>query len=324
MPRAPVVALILPGALAVALSASAQSIDTVGTRAKGMGGAFVAVADDASAVYWNPAGLARGAYFSLLLDGSTSKSVPDQQLSAGKQSGWMLALGMPALGLSYYRLQTTTVSRPITVSRSAFQLDSLTTHHLGATLVQSITDGLAVGTTVKLIRGVAGSELVEGDREDILDHAELIGRSQSQVDFDFGVLATGNLARAGLVVRNVREPGFETADRGELTLNRQVRGGGSVLLLPTWILSADFDLTKQTGPLGEVREAAIGSEAHVTRRITARGGLRFNTAGDGDRAPALSLGGSFAPLGSLLIDAQVTAGSDKAFSGWGIAGRMVF
>src|SRR5215468_8588160 len=31
----------------------------IGARAAGMGGAFVAVADDPSAVFWNPAGLAR-------------------------------------------------------------------------------------------------------------------------------------------------------------------------------------------------------------------------------------------------------------------------
>ena len=31
----------------------------VGARAVGMGGAFVAVADDASSLYWNPAGIAR-------------------------------------------------------------------------------------------------------------------------------------------------------------------------------------------------------------------------------------------------------------------------
>ncbi len=35
-------------------TASAQGFEAVGTRALGMGGAFVAVADDASAVYWNP------------------------------------------------------------------------------------------------------------------------------------------------------------------------------------------------------------------------------------------------------------------------------
>ena len=45
--------------------AFSQSFDLVGTRALGMGGAFVAVADDASAAWWNPAGLPN----SLIVDG---------------------------------------------------------------------------------------------------------------------------------------------------------------------------------------------------------------------------------------------------------------
>ena len=49
-------------------SAAAQTFEVVGTRAAGMGGAFVAVADDASATYWNPAGLALGHMFSLVVD----------------------------------------------------------------------------------------------------------------------------------------------------------------------------------------------------------------------------------------------------------------
>ena len=40
--------------------AAAQSFGDVGTRAAGMGGAFVGVADDASAIYWNPGALATG------------------------------------------------------------------------------------------------------------------------------------------------------------------------------------------------------------------------------------------------------------------------
>src|SRR5689334_1293811 len=47
--------------LAFPRGASAQEVaETVGSRALGMGGAFVAVSDDAMAVYWNPAGLASG------------------------------------------------------------------------------------------------------------------------------------------------------------------------------------------------------------------------------------------------------------------------
>ena len=48
--------------------AAAQQFEIVGTRAAGMGGAFVAVADDSSATYWNPAGLALGHMFSLVVD----------------------------------------------------------------------------------------------------------------------------------------------------------------------------------------------------------------------------------------------------------------
>src|SRR5687768_825184 len=52
-------------------SAGAQTFETAGVRALGMGGAFVAVADDVSAVWWNPAGLATGPFFSLAIERST-------------------------------------------------------------------------------------------------------------------------------------------------------------------------------------------------------------------------------------------------------------
>ena len=39
-------------------SANGLSLNSVGARAFGMGGAYVGLADDASAIYWNPAGLA--------------------------------------------------------------------------------------------------------------------------------------------------------------------------------------------------------------------------------------------------------------------------
>ena len=90
-------------------SAAAQTFEVLGTRAAGLGGAFVAVADDASAIYWNPAGLASGAYFSLLADWNSGKFEPDAGPSAGGQSAGAIALSTPVLGFAYYRLRETSV-----------------------------------------------------------------------------------------------------------------------------------------------------------------------------------------------------------------------
>src|SRR5947208_12622874 len=92
--------------LGCATGARAQTFEAVGTRAAGMGGAFVAVADDASAAYWNPAGFATGSYFSLVLDRNSAEVNPPGDGAASSRSGFLLALGMPALGLSYYRLRS--------------------------------------------------------------------------------------------------------------------------------------------------------------------------------------------------------------------------
>src|SRR5438045_650353 len=93
--------------LGCATGAGAQTFEAVGTRAAGMGGAFVAVADDASAAYWNPAGFASGNMFSLVVDRGTSESDPAVPEGARKGSGFLFAMGMPAVGLSYYQLRST-------------------------------------------------------------------------------------------------------------------------------------------------------------------------------------------------------------------------
>ena len=63
-----------------------------------MGGAFVAVADDASATYWNPGGLALGQMFSATVD----RKVADQKAGtlddpSRHDTGSLIALGMPSV-----------------------------------------------------------------------------------------------------------------------------------------------------------------------------------------------------------------------------------
>jgi hypothetical protein len=300
-----------------------------------MGGAFVGVADDASAVYWNPGGLAPGAFFSLVLDSARADGEHGGPGSrAGERSGWLLALSTPALGLSYYRLQSRTAAplglnlpdlEPVGLTPASVRIDSLVTHHVGATVVQSLRDGVSVGATVKMVRGLAGSaEVAAASPRRALDDWDVAGRGSTRPDLDVGIMAAGAVGRLGLTVRNVTEPAFETGMGRDLRLERQVRAGASILLLQNWTLASDVDLTRSAGPAGDVRELAVGTEGQVTRRLATRAGIRLNTAGDRGRSPSFSAGGSYAVLGALMVDAQVTAGPDEAFRGWGVAARMGF
>jgi hypothetical protein len=279
--------------LTVGASAFAQSEAPVGVRAAGMGGAFTAVADDGSAAYWNPAGFATGSFFSLVLD--------TNQLD--RRSGWLLALGTPPLGLSYYRTA---------IAEEKNGRNTLVAHHAGVSLVQSLGGRLAVGTTLKLVHGIASP-------------AEGVSTSTNKFDADIGVMATGALAQLGLSVRNLFEPEFATAD-GAIRLERRIRAGVSVHATQTATVAADLDLTTSTTPRGDWRDAAIGVEAHPVTKAWLRGGVHWNTKGGSGTgaAPVGSIGASYAVYGATTADAQVSFGSENGDRGWGIGLRFVF
>lgn len=296
-----------------------QAFESLGSRAQGMG-AFVAVADDASAIYWNPGGLAAGSYFSLVFDRTSAEAGGDHDDRAADRSSWLLALTTPALGLGYYRLRSTTaVATDVGFSR----VESLVTHHAGATLVHSLTDHLAVGATLKLVRGVATVGSALAPPADLLDDWDLLGVASNSFDADVGIMLTGNFLRAGLTLRNLVEPSFDAGADQSLRLDRQARAGLALLVTERWTAAADFDLTRNRGPFGDVRMIALGTEGRVSRRAIARGGVQFNTAGSGSD-PVASLGLSYAAFGSLLVDAHFSTGADHGFGGWGVGARVLF
>ena len=75
-----------------------------------MAEAFVAVADDATSIYWNPAGMATGAFLSFVLDYGAGDADPDPPASAGQQSATFIGFTLPPLGLGYYRLHQVTAT----------------------------------------------------------------------------------------------------------------------------------------------------------------------------------------------------------------------
>jgi hypothetical protein len=129
--------------------------------------------------------------------------------------------------------------------------------------------------------------------------------------------------KIGLTLRNLTEPDFASGSGNHaLSLRRHARAGLALTFHDGWAVAADLDLTREHTPSGPVRTFAAGTEGRIGRKAFVRGGLRLNTV-DG-RGAAVAAGASYSVMGPLLVDAHLTAGSDQAQRGWGIAARLVY
>jgi hypothetical protein len=355
-------ALAGAGGLAGANDCRAQGVEALGVRALGMGGAFVAVADDATATYWNPAGLATAGIVSVVIEhGRQGSGESDAPAFTGAQGGSATFVGLtvPPLGLGYYRLRTTRLLPPaaaagasglagaasaasagvtgVAVAGGIAPGDrglatSLVTQHVGVTLIQSIGDILDVAGTIKYVHGSAAIAFRDATLEGAgaFDRAaSLMSAGSGTVDVDLGALAHVGQFRAGLVVRNLREPSFDAPSPSgsglpdALRLNRQVRAGVAwqSVKTPTTV-SCDIDLTRTETALDVQRHLAVGAEHQFAPRLVVRGGFRVNTLDDA--RPAGAAGVSVGVRSSIWVDAQVTHGSSLADRGWGLSARFGF
>ena len=219
---------------------SAQTFERVGVRAQGMSGAFVAVADDATASWWNPAGLATGTYLSAVVErGRTTEPVtPTAEGPAARTTSSSFALAFPALGVSYYRLRLGEIAPPASTAvssehrqdqrTSGTSVRSVAISQFGTTVGQSLGDHLVIGTTLKLLR--AGAVVAAPVGANLLDEADDADVArQTRADVDVGAMANLGHVRLGLTVKNVFEPSFGDEGADRLTLGRQARVGLAVL-----------------------------------------------------------------------------------------------
>jgi hypothetical protein len=330
----------LVGFVALAGECSAQEVESLGVRAQGMGGAFVAVADDATATYWNPAGLARGAIVSLVVEGGAqaagaADAPPFQSAQQGNSA--FVGLSLPPLGVSYYRLRSSRLLQPGLDPKTGFVATilpgdrglatSLVTQHVGVTLVQSIGEILDVAGTIKYVHGGAavGNRDATMEGSGAFDRvADLPSTGSGTIDVDLGALAHVGPFSAGLVIRNLREPSFDAPSHPDaLKLDRQIRAGVAWKFpqSPTTV-SVDADLTRTETALAPERHLAFGAEHTLVPRLQVRGGFRVNTIDDA--RPAGSAGVSVAVTPSLWLDAQITHGGDLADRSWGLSARFGF
>lgn len=326
--------LLLLGAIGgVAGEASAQVFEAVGSRALGMGGAFVAVASDSSATWWNPAGAAAGPFVDVAWARAVTEA-RDGEAPWRDRAAWF-ALTTPPFGFSYYRLRVTDIraSDPIGAgigdreSRQAVvPVRSWSASQLGITLVQTLTQGVHAGATLKYVRGaVLGGSDAAGTPGERLDRGETLsgGKAESRLDADLGILAVAGPIRLGGVVRNVRAPAFGGS---AFAIPRQARIGaafaGEDVGTPLTI-AVDADVRRYPTSTGDRRVLAIGAEQWVIgRRLGVRGGGRFNTVGAKERSAAAGI--SVSLRAGFFVDGHVMRGGSSADRGWGLAARTSF
>ncbi len=321
--------------------AVAQMYEAIGTRAQGMGGAFVAVADDATATWWNPAGLATGAIASLVVERAQVLEPAD---AAERGPAWQartggFAVAYPSFGLSYYRLRVSEI-RPSSATGAGdpgrqdqgaegVDLRSIALSEFGATFVQSVGGHLFVASTLKLVRGdlAASPDDSPGAALDHLDRvASLDVSRETHANLDVGMMAVFDRVRIGVSVKHLRQPEFGEGPTG-LELKRQARAGIAVFGAAAGVLdgvtaAVDADLTRTMTVVGDVRHVSAGAEAwFLRRRLGVRGGVSANTVGEvgHSMSAGISLG-----AGALYVDRAVTAGSDRSREGWGISVRLAF
>lgn len=278
-------------------SAHAQIFETFGIRAQGMGGAFVALADDATASWWNPAGMASGALF--------NSSIETDHGDPSEMQAKAIALGVPSLVLSYYRLPLSGI-RPVgsTESNPPGRQDLGLLSVFGGTVGQSIGNHFVIASTLKLLRGA----------------------DEFHGDLDIGAIVRGGHARGGISVKNVSKPTFGSG-QDAVELSRQVRVGAAFTSDsngPSDVsITVDADLTRSGTIAGDERHLAAGAELWApNRRIAVRGGLAVNTVGALRRSAS---GGLSLALGRrAYFDGQITGGSDDTRRGWSAGLRVTY
>jgi hypothetical protein len=312
-------AILLSAILALPSSASAQIVETVGSRALGMGGAFTAVASDSSATWWNPAGPAAGPFFDMAMSRASTRNGPSPAIR--DSDGSSFALTIPPIGFGYYRLRITDIRRsPTTEDGTGGREDrgvgpptrSLSATQLGVTLVHSLISGVHAGTTLKYVRGS-------------VDAAD----SEGSADLDVGLLTVTGSLRLGAVVRNLRAVEIDDplSPGDPMRLPRQTRVGAAfspenVTGVPLTI-AVDADVRIYSVGGADRRAVAVGGEHWLaSRRVGVRAGARFNTVGARERSATAGL--TLSVRTGLFIDGHVVRGGAADERGWGVAGRVSF
>lgn len=237
----------------------------VGARAAAMGGAFVGVADDATALYWNAAGIAR-------ID-------PDKSELSINHLNWVADLSFDQIGYVFhvksipgaFGVSARALSMPEMVETTAYQPDpNVGTGRTfdagmmaaGLTYARSFTDKFSAGVTGNFI------------------HEGLAEFSQQTYAFDVGTLYdVGTLGmKIGMAISNIGSQ-IKFINR-EARIPAIFRVGASAVVMesPNQKLISSFEFSH---PPDNSEKLNFGAEYTFKRYVFLRGGYNFNYDAEG-------------------------------------------
>jgi long-subunit fatty acid transport protein len=251
----------------------------IGARSEAMGGAIVGLADDASAIFWNPAGIVKinnvQAHFSYmnwfdLFDFNAASLV----YNAGEYG----VFGASMISFTTGNMEITTEEEPNGTGRY-FDAGDIA---LGVSYAKYLTDRFSVGLSVKYINQRIWNETASGIAFDIgtqyrLDFQNLtIAMSMTNFgadmkfdgpDLDFTYRKDDNYPLSRLI------PSRLNTQEYPLPLNFQVGIGFDVVQYDFIKMKGAIDVTH---PNDNAERAHFGTELTFFDRFSLRGGYKFN------------------------------------------------
>lgn len=258
-----------------------------GARAEAMAGAFTAIADDASAVYWNPAGLSR--INKIKVSFAFDKWLMDsfyQNLSTAFPTGPGV-LGLDIFYMNYGSFNRVNESGGLTGG-------ALNPYNL------SILGGYGISFGKELSLGLSGKFAMQS-----IDTYSYTG-----FGVDLGLLYKTQAFSAGLALQNI-------GTGGAYSMPMAVRTGASVLALVMrehkLLIALNLDYIFKDAPY-----AGLGAEYVFAKILSLRAGYRYKfsenntggltglTAGAGVDINGLTIDYAFVPFGDLGLTHRVT------------------
>ena len=273
-----------------------------------------------------PGGLALGACTSASSSTAASGTRSRDDGRRGRTVGHLVALATPPLGLSYYRLSARPRVAPVTTAfapRPVHRVESLTTHHAGVTLVQSLTDGFAVGDHREA--GTRHCGVGRGDRPPTATTCSMTADDLSEPTPARSSMPTSASWRCSAASRRADRPQPGRAgvrDAGTARRMSSTARRARAWRSPGQRLIAGGGHRSRRAPVAwrRVPQLAIGAERGSAARVRARRACASTRSPKpGGHAPVFSVGGSFAAFRSLWSTAR-SPSVRRGDRGWGIAG----